>query len=104
MTLPGCNASRGFAQRVSIALFSVQPLCSLCLCGLFLLGIINHRDTENTEVAQRNQSAETLNEGRFTQYISNLSPHRDVDGDCPTSFRLVFANLLKSFVPQKYLH
>ena len=24
---------RGFAQKVSIALFSVQPLRSLCLCG-----------------------------------------------------------------------
>ena len=23
----------GFAQKVSIALFSVQPLCPLCLCG-----------------------------------------------------------------------
>src|SRR4029079_496268 len=28
--------------------FSVQPLCSLCLCG-----DINHRGTENTEVTQR---------------------------------------------------
>ena len=33
-----------------IALFSVQPLCPLCLCGAVLL---NHRDTEDTEVAQR---------------------------------------------------
>jgi len=23
----------GFAQKVTKALFSVQPLCSLCLCG-----------------------------------------------------------------------
>ena len=35
-------------------IFSVQPLCSLCLCGGF--GQPDHRrDTENTEVAQRIQ-------------------------------------------------
>jgi len=33
--------------------FSVQPLCSLCLGGVFCLEFVNHRDTENTEVAQR---------------------------------------------------
>src|SRR5215208_4733418 len=31
--------------------FSVQPLCSLCLCGY--LAEFHHRDTESTEVAQR---------------------------------------------------
>jgi hypothetical protein len=31
----------------------VQPLCPLCLCGELVLGQINHRDTENTEIAQR---------------------------------------------------
>ena len=35
--------------------FSVHPLCSLCLGGVFLLEFINHRDTENTEIAQRNR-------------------------------------------------
>jgi hypothetical protein len=29
------------------------PLNSLCLCGVFYSEFINHRDTENTEVAQR---------------------------------------------------
>jgi hypothetical protein len=33
--------------------FSVQPQCSLCLCGVFCSEFINHRGTENTEVAQR---------------------------------------------------
>jgi len=33
--------------------FSVQPLCSLCLCGC--LRENQHRGTENTEVAQRKQ-------------------------------------------------
>jgi len=28
LSLPG-----GFAQKVTKAFFSVQPLCSLCLCG-----------------------------------------------------------------------
>jgi len=32
---------------------SVQPLCSLCLCGKYFFRPMNHRDTENTEVAQR---------------------------------------------------
>src|SRR5262249_11492848 len=32
-----------------------NPLCSLCLCGECYVEIVNHRDTENTEVAQRNQ-------------------------------------------------
>jgi ligand-binding sensor domain-containing protein/signal transduction histidine kinase len=31
----------------------VQPSCSLCLCGGFPVRVLNHRDTENTEVAQR---------------------------------------------------
>ena len=34
--------------------FSVQPLCSLCLCGGSIPSKTHHRDTENTEVAQRN--------------------------------------------------
>ena len=37
----------------SANVFSVQPLCSLCLCGYFYQETANHRDTENTEVAQR---------------------------------------------------
>ena len=27
------QGSMCFAQKVSVELFSVQPLCSLCLCG-----------------------------------------------------------------------
>jgi hypothetical protein len=33
--------------------FSVQSLCSLCLCGGFFGATSNHRDTESTEIAQR---------------------------------------------------
>ena len=33
--------------------FSVRPLCSLCLCGEHCRELIHHRDTEDTEVAQR---------------------------------------------------
>jgi hypothetical protein len=33
--------------------FSVQPLRSLCLCGCFFEQFLNHRGTENAEVAQR---------------------------------------------------
>src|ERR1044072_4477742 len=46
-----CTRSAGTRNRVSD--FSVQPLCSLCLCGCRNSRYINHRDTENTEVAQR---------------------------------------------------
>ena len=31
----------------------MQPLCSLCLCGCCISHFYNHRDTEDTEVAQR---------------------------------------------------
>src|SRR5215212_2000449 len=41
-------------------LFSVQPLCALCLCGSLLLRKNNHRDTEHTEVAQRRSRIETF--------------------------------------------
>ena len=33
--------------------FSVQTLRSLCLCGGFFRGTLNHRDTENAELSQR---------------------------------------------------
>jgi len=44
----------GFAQKLVIALISVQPLRPLCLGGDKFRAKINHRDTENAEVAQRN--------------------------------------------------
>ena len=36
--------------------FSVQSLCSLCHCSYRNASCNNHRDTENTEVAQRRTS------------------------------------------------
>src|SRR3954447_1853655 len=36
-----------------LSFFSVQPLRSLCLCGCIYVIFSHHRDTENTEVAQR---------------------------------------------------
>src|SRR5215213_6960198 len=50
----------GFARKVAYTLFSVQPLCALCLCGSLLLRKNNHRDTEHTEVAQRRSRIETF--------------------------------------------
>ena len=48
----------GFAEKPYIFDFSVQPLC--------LYGeLVNHRDTENTEVAQRNQYVETFSAKPF---------------------------------------
>src|SRR5215208_311629 len=43
-------------EKWEYTLFSVQPLCTLCLCGSLLLGKNNHRDTEYTEVAQRRET------------------------------------------------
>src|ERR1044072_487266 len=40
-------------NAIHILDFSVQPLCSVCLCGYRNARYNNHRDTENTEVAQR---------------------------------------------------
>jgi len=46
-----------------LGFFSVQPPCCLCLCGELLLRPGNHRDTEDTEFAQRkpNKMTRTLN-------------------------------------------
>src|SRR5215510_6913967 len=35
---------------IRLVSLSVQPLCSLCLCGYRNARFNNHRDTENTEV------------------------------------------------------
>ena len=57
-------------------MLSVLPLCPLCLCG----GAVpcaksNHRDTEDTEVAQRREKmAETL------VSVTNLVKHFPVEG------------------------
>ena len=34
---------------VEVETLSVQPLCSLCLCGYPFVAIVNHKGTENTE-------------------------------------------------------
>src|SRR6185369_14937525 len=36
--------------------FSVQPLCSLCLCGCFYEQFFYHKGTEDAEIAQRRSS------------------------------------------------
>src|SRR5215208_822146 len=54
------QSSACFARKVAYTLFSVQPLCALCLCGSSLLRKNNHRDTEHTEVAQRRSRIETF--------------------------------------------
>jgi len=43
--------------------FSVQPLCSLCLCGYHFAAKTHHRDTENTENAQRRSGIPTFSAG-----------------------------------------
>jgi hypothetical protein len=46
----------GFAAKVTMALFSVQPLCSLCLCGVFLLGIhLPQRHREHRGCTEKSQ-------------------------------------------------
>src|SRR5262249_34912543 len=50
------NGPRSKRSKCTSLVFSVQPLCSLCLCGYGNARYNNHRDTENTEVAQRSSS------------------------------------------------
>jgi hypothetical protein len=40
--------------------FSVQPLRPLCLCGCFYEQFLNHRVTEDVEVAQRRSPIRTF--------------------------------------------
>ena len=40
--------------------FSVQSLCLLCLCGCFFERFLNHRGTEDTEIAQRRSPIRTF--------------------------------------------
>ena len=51
--------------------FSVQSLCSLYLCGVFFEQFIDHRDTEDTEVSQRNLIAKRLNFQVQTNRVSD---------------------------------
>jgi hypothetical protein len=54
-------STSGFARKVSYRPdFSVQPLCPLCLCGCFPEQFTNHKDTEDTEVAQRRSLIRTF--------------------------------------------
>jgi amino acid adenylation domain-containing protein len=45
---------------------SVQPLCALCLYGESIEEHIHHRDTENTEIAQRSSDPDQLSYIYFT--------------------------------------
>src|SRR5215208_6743204 len=54
-------------EKWTCTLFSVQPLCALCLCGSSLLRKNNHRDTEHTEVAQRRSRIETFVQSRINR-------------------------------------
>jgi hypothetical protein len=49
---------------VPISVFSVQPPCSLCLCGNSRPQKIHHRDTERTENAQSFSEEAQTKKGR----------------------------------------
>jgi len=60
--------------------FSVRPLCSLCLRGC-CLSTVHYRDTENTELAQRLTAQNSLRlfrkliiriEARFVGHVGDL--------------------------------
>ena len=51
--------------------FSVQPLCSRCLCGVFLLEFINHRDTENTELHREVTFSAKLTQAKISINANN---------------------------------
>src|ERR1044072_8605541 len=82
----GSTKSETQASRKFNCFFSVQTLCSLCLCGGSSQRILNHRDTENTEVAQRRSPSElrageqllskrTLLTHEFPQYLALFPRH-----------------------------
>src|SRR5262245_39907503 len=49
--------------------FSVQPLCSLCLCGRFFEQFLNHGGTEDTEIAQRRSPKGTFRAKPVQRYL-----------------------------------
>ena len=53
--------------------FSVQPPCSLFLCGCFFEDFFNHKDTEDTKIAQRRYSARTFGRGPFKPLSPKLA-------------------------------
>ena len=55
MLAQAVQADRGLMIQV----FSVQPLCPLCLRGESFQRYIHHRDTEDPEVAQRLPQSES---------------------------------------------
>src|ERR1044072_5361369 len=85
--------------------FSVQPLC---LCGQSSSSYINHRDTENTEVAQRSvpRQARTLpNWGRLHNLFSLAMQHihpklRNDSTIFPTRDGVMFRNDYQNFFLQ----
>ncbi|MEK6282728.1 MAG: SpoIID/LytB domain-containing protein [Acidobacteriota bacterium] len=59
----------GEAVSGSTPVFSVRPPCSLCLCGDD--SFFHHRDTENTEEAQRSNRIASLAAARSRQTLSS---------------------------------
>ena len=76
--------------------FSVQPLCSLCLCGVFYSELIHHQDTENTEVAQRSRSRMLFIDQDAAVEILN-----DAGGLAPDGFEFLRAGYLILFDPRR---
>ena len=71
----------GFEIRVLMGRdFSVQPLCSLCLCGGFILRNFNHRDTEHTEVAQRRTQLPYVDDHFIARYAPQTQAHQYIPG------------------------
>src|SRR5215216_3957836 len=55
-----CCSSEGWNTSKGTLIISVHPLCSLCLCGCCISHSFHHRDTENTEGAQRRRMARVV--------------------------------------------
>src|SRR6185369_11202321 len=60
--------------------FSVPPLCPLCLCGCCIEQFLNHRGTEDTEVAQRRRAIGTLRAGQVLALLLLLFMRAPVHG------------------------
>ena len=60
----------------------MQSLCPLCLCGKYCRGFIHHRDTEDTEIAQREIEKQFL---RLPRAVARFIEDHSSRGRLPTT-------------------
>src|SRR6185369_4148038 len=85
-------------MRPSLLLnYSVQPPCSLCLCGEFCLAVVHHRGTENTEIAQRTIEVHAFNNILLLLLLISVN----VEGKEPITVYLAGDSTMAQKLPEK---